>query len=257
MRDLTQMRADLTETLYRNTSSRSADGTRKLLAHVIHEPELSHDLMNCTARKPCNLVSCPTCSRTRGKRYFTQSLKPAISELIPRDDLYWITINTNTTTQLDDTQFRITEHRSLKTIVDDLNCHPIRPADDLRIWGCREVEPLIQPDASFHWKWHWHLIVHMGDVNLDVFTQRLRARWNSPHAVRVDAVRADTERQLHRSLLKLASYPVKSRFTYLNPARANERTWLPPEVMTRLVLFNESRGVKWNRFVFGRMRSSS
>jgi len=240
----------------KTTSSFSLPGTRKHVAMCVTDQAVRSALLACQPRHPCNLSCCPVCARTRGRRYYLQSLKPAVAALTDPNQLRWITVNVCETDTLNSSDLTGSHHRALRHIVKTLRasyCTTLKgkPHDSqIRIWGVREVEPVMHADGTVRWKWHWHMIVHMDHLLDSEVGNALRKQWSEPHAVRIDPVRCATPKQLQRSLEKLASYPVKTRFTHANAA--GQRSWLPAPVIDDLVRWMQARGSHWSRFTVGR-----
>jgi hypothetical protein len=164
----------------------------------------------------------------------------------------WVTVNVVETDTLHEGAKLIAgrEHRALKHIVESLRQRErvFRPDFRLRIWGAREVEPIQQADGSVRWRWHWHALVYTDGLPDDLLVDALKARWDGPHAVRVDDIRAKTDKQLWRSMARLASYPVKARYTVYSNRR---REWLPDPVIDQLAQWRASRPSRWTRFAIG------
>ncbi len=169
--------------------------------------------------------------------------------------LYWITVNVCQSSDLatGNALFTSKAHRALKLIVDDINDYPL-PAERFLVWGAREVEPLMQPDGSVIWQFHWHLLAYLGSVAAPSkagLASRLRNRWPEPRAVRIDDLRGKTPLGLQWSLAKISGYVVKQRYTYNAGSR---REWLPPRHIADLAQFKQACGARWSRFKLGSAR---
>jgi hypothetical protein len=238
--------------IIRNTSSRDMIGTRKLVVACSTDPALRHKIDGCNGRAPCWSPACPACAGRRGRRYFRDSLGPALDGVDP-DDLRWVSVNVTESDCLaaGANLLATTEHRALRHIMSNLRVpryirSEVMPAECRpRVWGAREVEPVRQPHGSFRWLWHWHMIVKLDGIDVDLLADALRIRWPGARAVRVQPIKATSPRQLNRSLSRLAVYPVKARYTYRTGLC---REWLPPDEIDKLSRWRASLSSNWTRF---------
>lgn len=252
--NIQQLRQAILAASAKSTSSRSPRLTREHVALSVVSQSLREQLLACTDRQQCNQPACPQCASRRGQRYYNQTLKPAIAQIVHRDSLYWLTVNVHRDADLENgNKIFARQLRHLRNIVAEINANvQSYGGDRMQIWGAREVEPQYQPDGSIEWLFHWHLIAYAYGCNDEIHTA-LKARWTEPRAVHVKRIDASKPKAFTRSLKALAGYGAKARYTITTSTNTgtNRRAWLPTDALNQLAEFKQQHGSKWTHFTVG------